>query len=437
MEAATPLRPPRVSIFGDAVVADGLAVRDRCAVELVRERAEAGDDPAEVLVDAVEIGARVLSREQAEVNADFVRTEFEKVSREVEGTFTEKARLVAEFLDKRVGEVFAPENGQLAKELERMFGAESAVAVQHQLREIMAEQSARMREDLLKQFSSADAHNPLADFKAGTIAAMKQAAERQDANLRALNEQIAALKGEVVKLQAERDKQLEVAAEHARSTAKGRPYEEAVFEAVDALARARGDDCDAVGDQPGAGGRKGDVLVGVDGAEGPARARIVFEAKNSYAPKNKAVAELDEAMAQRDADYAVWVVPSEELLPGHGPQLREVNGDKLFVVYDPEEGRGLGLEVAYSLARARTIMAGASGEGLDSAALRAEVERALAAMDDVRRIKSQLTTAVGGIDAARKILDDMAARVRNHLVEVDALIAAATGDDAPPQGRLV
>jgi phage host-nuclease inhibitor protein Gam len=318
-----------------------------------------------------------------------------------------------------------------------MFGAESAVAVQYQLRQVMAEQSARMREDLLKQFSSADAHNPLADFKAGTIAAMKRAAEQQDANLRAMAEQIAGLKGEVVKLQTERDKQAEVAAEHARSTAKGRPYEEAVFDAVDALARARGDDCDAVGDVPGTGGRKGDVLVGVDGAEGPARARIVFEAKNSYAPKNKAVAELDDAMAQRDADYAVWVVPSDELLPGHGPQLREVNGDKLFVVYDPDEGRGLGLEVAYSLARARTIMAKASGEGLDTGALRAEVERALAAMDDVRRIKSQLTTAVGGIDAARKILEDMAARVRSHLEEVDALIAAATGDDAPPQGRLV
>src|ERR687895_2324026 len=210
MEAATPLRQPRVTVFGDVVVADGLAVRDRCAVELVRERAEAGSDPAAVLVDAVEIGARVMSREQAEVNADFVRTEFEKVSREVEGAFTEKARTVAEFLGKRVDDVFAPENGQLAKELERMFGAESAVAVQHQLRAVMAEQSARMREDLIAQFSSADRHNPLADFKAGTMAAMKRAAEQQDTNLKALNEQIAGMKAEIVKLHAEREKQLEV-----------------------------------------------------------------------------------------------------------------------------------------------------------------------------------------------------------------------------------
>jgi hypothetical protein len=58
-------------------------------------------------------------------------------------------------------------------------------------------------------------------------------------------------------------------------------------------------------------------------------------------------------------------------------------------------------------------------------------------MDDVRRIKSQLTTAAGGIDAARKILEDMAVRVRNHLAQVDALVVAGTGDDRPPQGTLI
>src|SRR5215212_234432 len=425
MEAATPLRTPRVAILGDTVVADALAVRDRVAVELVRERAEAGADPAEVLVDAIEIGARVLSREQAEVNADFVRTEFEKVSREVEDAFTTKARLVAEVLGKHVDDVFGPEDGRLGKELERLFGAESAVAVQHQLREVMAEQSARMREDLLKQFSSADAHNPLADFKAGTMAAMRRAAEQQDTNLKVLQEQIAGLQAEVVKLHAEREKQADVAAEHARSTAKGRPYEEAVFDAVDAIAQARGDDADPVGDLPGSGGRKGDVVVGIDACSGPPRARIVFEAKNAYLPKNKAIAELDAAMEQRDADYGVWVVASDELLPGHGAQLREINGDKLFVVYDPEDGSRLALEVAYSLARARVLMAKGNVDGLDAPALRAEVERALGAMDEVRRIKLHLTNAAGGIEQARTVLEGMAERVRTHLAQISALIEAS------------
>ena len=210
-----------------------------------------------------------------------------------------------------------------------------------------------------------------------------------------------------------------------------------MFEAVDAIAQARGDECDAVGDLLGTGGRKGDVLVGVDGAAGPARARIVFEAKNAYVPKNKAVAELEAAMEQRDADYGVWVVPTDELLPG--PRRPAARGQRRQAVrrLRPRGGPRLGLEVAYSLARARTLMAEADGEGLDGGALRTEVERALASMDDVRRIKSQLTSATTGIDAARKILDEMADRVRGHLAQIDELVVAGTGDDTPPQGRLV
>ena len=172
----------------------------------------------------------------------------------------------------------------------------------------------------------------------------------------------------------------------------------------------------------GTGGRKGDVLVGIDGCAGPARGRIVFEAKNSRRSRNEALAELDDAMAQRDADYAVWVVPSEDLLPRKTQQLREVNGDKLFVVYDPEDGSRLALEVGYALARARVLMAKGAQDDLDVSAVLAETERALGAMEDVRRIKSQLTNASTGIDEARKILDAMAETVRGHLSQIDALV---------------
>ncbi len=61
--------------------------------------------------------------------------------------------------------------------------------------------------------------------------------------------------------------------------------------------------------------------------------------------------------------------------------------------------------------------------------VRAEVERALAAMDDVRRIKSQLTNATTANDEARKILDAMAANVRANLATIERLLAGA-GPDA-------
>ena len=88
-----------------------------------------------------------------------------------------------------------------------------------------------------------------------------------------------------------------------------------MFEAIEAIATAQGDDCDGVGDLRGVGGRKGDVVVDLDGCSGRPRGRIVFEAKNSRRSRNEALAELDEAMNQRAADYAVWVVPSEDKLP--------------------------------------------------------------------------------------------------------------------------
>ena len=428
MEAATPLRPPRVHVLMGRVIVENVVVDDPAAAAFVARRVDAGEDPARVVADAVEVGARVLEREQAAVDAEFVRNELERVSGEVERAFTDKARVVAEFFGAKVDEVFGPEDGHLAKELQRLFGEGSTAAVQHQLRQVMADQSARMREDLLKQFSSADGSNPLADFKAAHLRVTRDVAARQEAQLEAMREQLVALKLELQGLQAEKQRTQEVAAEHDRSTAKGRPYEEAVAEAVDAIARGQGDDCDAVGDFRGLGGRKGDVVVDIDGCSGTPRGRIVFEAKNSRRSRKEALAELEEAMATRSADYGVWVVPAEDKLPARAPALREVGGDKLFVVYDPEDGSRLALEVAYSLARARVLMAKGGVEGLDTAALRAEAERALGAMEDVRRVKLHLTNATTGIEEARRVVEAMAERVRGHLGQIEALLAPTETD---------
>jgi hypothetical protein len=428
MEAATPLRQPRVHVLMGRLIVENVVVDDPAAAAFVARRVDAGEDPARVVADTVEVGARVLEREQAAVDAEFVRNELERVSGEVERAFTDKARIVAEFFGAKVDEVFGPEDGHLAKELQRLFGEGSTAAVQHQLRQVMADQSARMREDLLKQFSSADGSNPLADFKAAHLRAAREAAGRQEQQLEEVRKQMVALQLELQKLQSEKARAAEVAAEHDRSTAKGRPYEEAVAEAVDAIARGQGDDCDAVGDFRGLGGRKGDVVVDIDGCAGAPRGRIVFEAKNSRRSRKEALAELEEAMATRSADYGVWVVPAEDKLPARAPALREVGGDKLFVVFDPEDGARLALEVAYSLARARVLMAKGGVEGLDTAALRAEAERALGAMEDVRRVKLHLTNASSGIEEARRVVEAMAERVRGHLAQIEALLTDAQGE---------
>ena len=425
MEAATPLPFVQVRVVNDRLYIDGLVVDDEPAVRLAREHT----DPAALVGDAIEIGARVLDREQTAANAEFVKLEFERAARELDSAFVERARVVAERLDAKVDEAFGPESGVVTRALERHFGEGSSTAVQHQVKAVVAEVMTRSREDLVRQFSASDGSNPLADFKSMAAAMMKQAAQRQAEQLDAMTEKLAGLREEVVKLQAEREKLAEVEAERERGTAKGRTFEEAVFEAVDAIAHVQGDDCDAVGDVREGTGKTGDVVVGIDACHGPARGRIVFEAKNSRLSKKSALEELDEALEERNADYAVMVVPRDEKLPARTHPLREHGGDKLFVTYDPEDGSRLALEVAYSLARARVLAARSEGDGIDAGLLHAQVENALTAMDDVRRIKSQLTGATNGIAEARAILEAMADRVREHLREIDALLTPAADDE--------
>src|SRR3954447_20438581 len=155
MEAATPLRKAHIGTVGDRLTVEGLIVDDECAVRLVREREQAGEDPAQTLTDAIEIGARVLDREQAAANTEFVKTEFERASRQMEEEFRDRARTVLEFFDKRVDSVFGPENGHLAKELEKLFSDGSSASVQNRTREAIAEMLAKSREDLVRQFSAA------------------------------------------------------------------------------------------------------------------------------------------------------------------------------------------------------------------------------------------------------------------------------------------
>jgi hypothetical protein len=435
MEAATPLRQPHVRVIGDRLAIDGLLVEDECAVRLVLEREQNGDDPVKTVRDAVEIGARVLDREQAGANAEFVKTEFEKAATELNTEFTERARQVAEYFNERVEEVFGPENGHLHRELEKLFSDGSTASVQNRVRELVHEAMARSREDLMKQFSSADGSNPLADFKAGTIRVLKAADERQHETQQQMLRQMSELEKQLQALRLEKEKLEGVEAERERGTAKGRTFEEAVAEAVDEIALAQGDVAEAVGDLKEATGKVGDVVVAIDACNGPARGRLVFEAKDRQRLSGpKALKELDDAMAERSADFAVMVVPGDDRIPAKMEPLREYNGDKLIVALDPHAG-SLPLEVAYRLARARVLMKRSNADGIDAAAVAALAERALAALSEERKVKQQLTGAKTSIDKAYEHVDSMSARVRGLLQEIDSLVRtsdeveAAVDDD--------
>jgi hypothetical protein len=405
MEAATPLPFSQVRVVGDTLRVDGLVVRDETAVRLAVEH----DDPAKLVADAIEIGARVLDREQTGANAEFVKAEFEKAASELNTQFVERARTVAEGMNTVIT---------------RHFHDESSEAVQHKVRQIVRDVSVEMQKELRTELLSESDTNPLARFHKLQIALQQQSAKAANEQLGALVDKLEATRLEVERLRAENEKLEEIAAVEEKGTAKGRTYEEEVAEAIEAIAVAQGDDSEAVGDVKEATGKVGDVVVGIDACNGPARGRIVFEAKNKKLSRPEALRELDAARAERNADFAVLVVAGEGKLPARMLPLREYNGDKMVVSFNPDEGP-LSLQVAYALARARVLMRKADGDEVDAEAVRACAERALQQLGEVQRIKQQLTASKTAVDKAAEIVDGMAAGVKAQLAEIDILLVSA------------
>lgn len=430
MEAATALVPPRVALFGDRLRVENLTIADECLVRLARERQESGADLAELVEQALEIGARVLDREHAAANTEYVKAEFERQAREVETQFAERANAVGMQLAQRLDAAFGADTGVVPQLLSKHFGDESTSAVQHQVKALVDDLLHGHREALARQFTATDASNPLAQFQAGAVRAIKTASDQQSENLRAMTETIVHLRGEVAALKADQEKLDAVAEEAERGTAKGRTYEQAVGDALTIVAQGRGDCAEAVGDRSESSGKKGDVIVDLDAQSGPAKGRVVFEVKTSRLSNPDAVRELDAAMEQRSAAFGVLVVPSEDKVPAKMNPLQELHGNKLVVTYDADEGSTLALETGYALARARVLMARAESGAVDAAAIDDAAARALELLGQVKAIKASLTGAKTQIDRGSDAVDSMARAVREKLDEVCAL--ARAGDEEQP-----
>src|SRR4051812_12437972 len=100
MEAATLLPFAQVSVRHGRLTIDALVLDDEVAVRLASE----SRDAARFVIDAIGVGARVLDREETTAQTDVVRAEFEALKAD----FTERSRAVAERLDQKVEQVFAP-----------------------------------------------------------------------------------------------------------------------------------------------------------------------------------------------------------------------------------------------------------------------------------------------------------------------------------------
>ena len=401
-----------VRVLDGRIVIERLAVEDERAARVVRERAEAGQPPPETVAKSIEIGTRVLDTEGTAANVDYVRAELERgvgeVRRELSGALEEG-------------------NEALAERIAATFGAERTDSVQQQIRQIIASSNQEQREAISRLFSSEDGTNPLTEFRGHMLRGLKELDERRQRDREADRGRIEELVGEIRTLRERLGAKEELEAEQERGTAKGRTFEERVHAAIERIATTRDDIAHHVGDERSdGGGKKGDTLVELGSASAASGERIVFEAKDrKRMSKNEAWAELNEAMARRNAAFAVLVVAGEDRIPAGREQLTEYEGNKMIVAVDREDPDVLALRVAYSLAIARLAMAARDTGDLDPGALLAAAEEARSALKRAQRIRLALTNANECVDKARDGLNEMVDAVEAPLGKIDALASAA------------
>jgi hypothetical protein len=437
-----PLEPEgsgSVRLVGDRIVIEDLTIADEQTARVARERAEAGEEPAKTIRRAVEIGARVLDREETAVEVDYVRREFEQVTSAHRESIETKNREAVERIEEglrralggedasgALGEALESHSTELSEQIASTFGEDREGAIQAQIKRMLEERD----EEFMRRLSAEDERNPLGPMLASLRSWAKERKEDQDSRDTKLEEKLDDLLAKAAELAGLEQGQEAVAEAEAAGTRKGRSFEDRVDRALEGIAATRDDASSHTGGEGAeGGGKKGDTLIELGAASGPSQGRIVFEAKDKKLSKNDAWKELNEAMAARAASFAVLVVAGEERVPSGRETLVEYEGNKLIVAVDREEPESLALEVAYRLAAARVAMARERDLTVDAAAVRDAGAEAVHCLKQAQAIRSTLTGIKTSSDKARATLDEMVEAVRARLERIESLIEVADSPD--------
>jgi len=426
-----------VTLRGDEIHVESLVVSDHRAADIVRERVELGGSEVELVRRSIEIGLRALQGADTEIEAAYVRSEFDRVARQVSESFGGRADEVGKQMeeifnqavmgdDSKLQENLSTHADEIAEQIAAKFDPERSTAVQHEMKQMVNAELQR----LVQHLASENEHNPLQQIKGEVLRTVERESKAQADRDKETTRRLELLQQELVKLTEREDAQERIDEAEAAGTRKGFEFEEMVNEALEGIADARGDSARHTGsEQAEGGGKKGDTLVEVGGAtrEFPL-GRIVFEAKEKKLSKPAAWKELDEAMEARTADFAVLVCAGEERLPANTEELVEYEGNKLFVVVDRDQPAGLSLQVAYRLAVARVSMAKDSSLRLDAAAVRDAISEARNALEQVRTVKSHITHASTSAEKAYEAVEKLGESVRSQLDRVDELVSVGEDD---------
>jgi len=419
------------SVYLEAVLADGDVFN---VLEEVPE-----EDRGHFAVLAVKVGVLALRDVRTVAKVDYVEKEFQRMSasfqRQMDGTFGPEGRVT-----RKIQEVFG-ETGAIDAKLRGFFG--EGGRFEAVLEEYIGEGGKLCRSLDGRIGANGDFHRTLDEFL-GEQGALRQALEREfgpnggrlyrilnpeDATTplgqlrRTLEERFdPAREGtpiyelrkdlgrQIVQLRQDLGLKEAVAAERAKGHEKGLDFQDHIVALINQMAAPHGDRVEDTSELRGPLGDVGDAVVSLNPEPtGGLERRIVVEAKNTKITLSGRASihkELDEAMQNRDAHFAIAAV--EPSFADAFAPLQYVAPDKVLVAVDAGETDNLPLEVAYQLARAFVVARAARREApVNVEAVLGRLAEITGHLENVRAMKTNLTGAVTNIDNVKRMLDQM------------------------------
>lgn len=218
-----------------------------------------------------------------------------------------------------------------------------------------------------------------------------------------------------------------------RGTAKGFDFEDHVESLLRVEAgRLGGCTVDATGTEAGSLGavaKVGDFVLSL-----PSGPRIVIEAKNAariqLTGKGGILAELDQAMANRDADFAICVAGSADAYPAE-VGLLGVYGNRVLVA---DDGSGVTVRAAVRWAAAAVTASATAESSVDPAAMADGLCRIKELATRLSSLKRSLATIRSGVDQVRNDVDAVRGELLDHVDDLSRGLAA--GSDAIEASRV-
>ena len=190
-----------------------------------------------------------------------------------------------------------------------------------------------------------------------------------------------------------------------KSPQKGFEFEDMCKPEICSMADGHSDSVDHVGGTPGdLRNKKGDFVVTISGTE----RRIVFEMKYKKRTSiNEIREQLNEAMKNRRAEYAVLVSRNKDALPPEASWFNEYDGNKLVCAVsetDDSEVNMWVIRVAYRWARHRVVSNIKKDQRVDPEAVTKGIEGIEASLSRMEKVTNQCRNIEKSIGEIKRVM---------------------------------